>query len=92
MKKLSPKVMKSICKNLMINISDKEQKIILKMIEHSIKRIQKIKNFNLDEIEPLDFVMISIKNDFRDDVAKDFKDKQKILDNALEKVDKYIKV
>lgn len=92
MKKIDKNILKLISKNLMIEISDREAEIIFEKISESINKINEIKEFNLENVEPMDFPNIVVNNDFRKDIVKEFENKDKLLDCAKEKKGRYIKV
>lgn len=92
MEKITKEIMKAISKNLMIEISDQEAYEIYTRIKQSIEAIERIKAYNFDNIEPLDFPKIVTSNEFREDVVEEFSHKEELLNCAKERKNKYIKV
>lgn len=98
MKKIITKEnMKEISNNLMMKMSDEEIDIIQSEIQKSVDDLNKLSIFktdtyNLENIQPMDFPNINVDNNFREDVVKQFKHKDKLLDNPKEKVKDLIKV
>lgn len=92
MEKITKETMKTISKNLMIDISEEEANQIYLTIKNSIEEIEKIKEYDFDHIEPMDFPNITTNNSFRDDVIVEFENKEKLLNCAKDRVGKYIKV
>lgn len=90
--KLTNKITKEISKNLMIDISDEEAKVISELISKSVEKIEKIKEFNFEKIKPMDYPNIPITSFFRDDEVKEFKDTDDLLELAPEKEKGLIKV
>lgn len=90
--KLTDKITKEISKNLMLEISDEEAKLISSLIETSVEKIEKIKTFDLSNVEPMDYPDIVISNNFREDEIEEFDNVEELLDLAPEKENRFIKV
>ena len=90
--KLTNKITKEISKNLMIDISDEEAKVISELISKSVEKIEKIKEINFQKIKPMDYPDIPITSFFREDEVKEFGNKDELLDLAPEKEKGFIKV
>ncbi|MDE5767423.1 MAG: Asp-tRNA(Asn)/Glu-tRNA(Gln) amidotransferase subunit GatC [Malacoplasma sp.] len=90
--KLTDKITKEISKNLMLEISDEEAKLISSLIESSVEKIEKVKSIDLSNVEPMDYPDIIISNDFREDEVKEFDNVDELLDLAPEKENRFIKV
>ncbi|MDE5545345.1 MAG: Asp-tRNA(Asn)/Glu-tRNA(Gln) amidotransferase subunit GatC [Malacoplasma sp.] len=90
--KLTDKITKEISKNLMLEISDEEAKLISSLIETSVEKIEKVKTFDLSNVEPMDYPDIVISNNFREDEIEEFDNVEKLLDLAPEKENRFIKV
>ncbi|MDE5949789.1 MAG: Asp-tRNA(Asn)/Glu-tRNA(Gln) amidotransferase subunit GatC [Malacoplasma sp.] len=90
--KLTDKITKEISKNLMLEISDEEAKLISSLIESSVEKIEKVKSIDLSNIEPMDYPDIIISNDFREDEVEEFDNVEELLDLAPEKENRFIKV
>ncbi len=90
--KISKELMQTISKNLMIDITDEEVEKIYLTIKKSVEAIEKIKEFNFDHIEPMDFPNIVTSNNFREDEVVEFKNKDKLVESASDIKGKYIKI
>ncbi|MDE5841986.1 MAG: Asp-tRNA(Asn)/Glu-tRNA(Gln) amidotransferase subunit GatC [Malacoplasma sp.] len=90
--KLTDKITKEISKNLMLEISDEEAKLISSLIETSVEKIEKVKTFDLSNVEPMDYPDIVISNNFREDEIEEFDNVEELLDLAPEKENRFIKV
>lgn len=92
MKKIDNNLLKDIASKLMIELSDEEISILLNEINESINDLNSIKDLNVDNVNPTNFININVNNDFREDKVVEFKNKEKLLNNAKEKIKGYIKV
>ena len=59
--KLTDKITKEISKNLMLEISDQEAKLIFSLIDNSVQKIEKMKSFDLTNVEPMDYQILLLK-------------------------------
>lgn len=89
--------MKKISSNLMMNMSDEEIEIIKEEISNSVDDLSHLaifhsEKYNIANVVPLDFPEINVSNDFRDDVIKDFKNKESLLSHPKQKIKNLIKV
>ncbi len=90
--KLTDKITKEISKNLMLEISDEEAKLISSLIENSVQKIEKVKSIDLSNVEPMDYPDIIISNNFREDKVIEFDNVDELFELAPEKEKKFIKV
>lgn len=90
--KLTDKITKEISKNLMLEISDEEAKLISSLIQNSVQKIEKVKSIDLSNVEPMDYPDIIISNNFREDKVIEFDNVDELFELAPEKEKKFIKV
>lgn len=81
--------MKKISSNLMIDMNDDEIEIIKEEIKKSVDDLSHLaifhsEQYNLANVKPLDYPEIDASNNFREDVIKDFKNKEKLLKHPKE--------
>ncbi|WP_412032136.1 hypothetical protein [Malacoplasma muris] len=89
--------MKKISSNLMMNMSDDEIEIIKEEIKKSVDDLSHLavfhsEKYNLLNVQPLDFPEIQTSNGFREDIIKDFKNKESLLKHPKEVIKNLIKV
>jgi len=74
-----------------LHLKEDEKIKIEKDLKDIVKYFENLNEVNTEGVEPT-FHAIKNKNIFREDKVKDFKDKEKILNNAPEKEDRFFKV
>lgn len=95
-KKITFEMVKSISKNLTINLSENEINILIEELETSINDLEKLSifrnKFSIENVEPMNFPNIKCSPEFREDIVEEFDNKNKLLDNPKEFIKGLVKV
>ena len=88
---LSKKDVEHVARLARLQLSDNEAELFTVQLGSIIEYIETLKEVDTSKVEPMSHVF-DLKNVWREDSAKPYKDVERILDNAPDREDNFFKV